>query len=107
MLPDMISSLVSGASAVRIPQKHSGEVRILSADIALMPSRKNNNDATAIFINQLQMTKAGRYMSNIVYTDVYEGLRTDDQALIIRKLYDEYQCDYIVLDTAGGLRPLL
>lgn len=101
MLPDRISSLVSGSSTVRIPQKHNGEVRILSADIALMPSRKNNNDATAVFINQLQMTKAGRYMSNIVYADVYEGLRTDSQALIIRKLYDEYQCDYIVLDTAG------
>ena len=30
-----------------------------------------------------------------------EGLHTEDQALVIRKLYDEYQCDYIVLDTNG------
>jgi hypothetical protein len=28
-------------------------------------------------------------------------MHTDDQALAIRKLYDEYQCDYIVLDTNG------
>ena len=66
-----------------------------------MSSRKHNNDATAIFINQLMPTKAGRYTSNIVYAESSEGLRTDDQALIIRRLYDEYLCDYIVLDANG------
>jgi hypothetical protein len=66
-----------------------------------MSSKKNNNDATAIFINQMLPTKAGRYTDNIVYTETYEGLRTDEQALIIRKLYDEFQCDYIALDTNG------
>lgn len=101
MLPDNLSSSLSNPLSLRIAPKQSGEIRILSADIALMSSRKNNNDATAIFINQLMPTKAGRYISNIVYTDVCEGLRTDDQALMIRKLFDEYQCDYIVLDTNG------
>lgn len=100
MMPNSISSKVS-SNLVNIPQKQNGEVRILSADIALMSSKKNKNDATSIFINQLMPTKAGRYVSNIVYTDTCEGLRTDDQALIIRKLYDEYMCDYIVLDTNG------
>ena len=28
-------------------------------------------------------------------------MHTEDQALMIRKLYDEFQCDYIVLDTNG------
>lgn len=101
MLPDKLASKLGNTQNVRIPAKLNGEVRILSADIALMTSRKNNNDATAVFVNQLMPTKAGRYTSNIVYADVCEGLRTDDQALMIRKLYDEYQCDYIVLDTNG------
>lgn len=100
MLPDTISYLVN-SPALRIPQKQNGEIRILSADIALMSSRKHNNDATAIFINQLLPTKAGRYVNNIVFADSHEGLRTDDQALIIRKLFDEYQCDYLVLDCSG------
>ena len=100
MLPHSMSSLLSAAS-VNIQPKQTGELRILSADIALMASKKTNNDATAIFINQLLPTKSGRYISNIIYTDAYEGLRTDDQALIIRKLFDEFSCDYIVLDTAG------
>ena len=101
MLPLSLNERTLHSSYLKIPQKQNGEIRILSADIALMSSKKNNNDATAIFINQLTLTKAGRYVSNIVFADSTEGLRTDDQALVIRKLYDEYQCDYIVLDTNG------
>lgn len=101
MLPRDLSERLGNSSLVRIPPKANGEKRILSADIALMSSKKHNNDATAIFINQMTPTKAGRYTSNIVYCDTFEGLRTDEQALIIRKLYDEFQCDYIVLDTNG------
>ena len=101
MLPDKLAAKLNNSQHVRIPPKQNGELRILSADIALMSSRKHDNDATSVFINQLLPTKAGRYTSNIVYTDSAEGLRTDDQALEIRKLYDEYSCDYIVLDTNG------
>jgi len=100
MLPDRLSSKLN-SQLLKIPQKQNGEVRLLSADIALMSSRRNNNDATAIFINQLIPTKAGRYSSNIVYAASCEGLRTDDQALMVRKLFDEYACDYIVLDANG------
>lgn len=101
MLPNKLASMLGNSQLIKIPHKQNGEIRILSADIALMSSKKNNNDATAIFINQLTPTKAGRYTSNIVYADTHEGLRTDDQALIIRKIFDEYDCDYLVLDTNG------
>ena len=84
-----------------IVPKENGEMRILSADIALMSSKKHDNDATSVFINRMLPTKSGRYSSNIVYADGMEGLHTEDQALEIRRLFDEYQCDYIVLDTNG------
>lgn len=101
MLPDRLSNLLGNSQKLRIIPKQNGEKRILSADIALMSSKKHHNDASAIFINQMLPTKAGRYTSNIVYSDTYEGLHTEDQALIIRKLYDEFACDYIVLDCTG------
>lgn len=101
MLPNCMAQKLNHAQQVKIPPKLNGEIRIMSADIALMSSRRNNNDATSIFINQLTPTKAGRYTSNIVYADSCEGLRTDDQALMLRKLFDEYACDYLVLDTNG------
>lgn len=101
MLPKAMSIKVGDNPKVTIPTKVAGEKRILSADIALMSSRRHQNDATSIFINQLMPTKADRYINNIVYTTNAEGKRTDDQALQIRKLYDEFQCDYIVLDVKG------
>lgn len=101
--PMLPSSATSGilSSTVSISHKQPHEIRILSADIGLMSSKKHNNDASSIFINQLLLTKADRYISNIVYTENNEGCRTDEQALVIRKLYDEFMCDYIVLDTNG------
>lgn len=107
MLPDKLAAKLGGSSYVRIPPKTNGEIRILSADIALMSSHKHKNDATSIFINQMLPTKAGRYTSNIVYSVNNEGLRTEEQALKIRKLYDEYECDYIVLDSNGKLYALV
>ena len=101
MLPRELAEKLGNNPKVKISPKQNGEKRILSADIALMSSKKNKNDATAVFINQLLPTKAGRYSENIVYCDAFEGLHTEDQALVIRKLYDEFDCDYIVLDCAG------
>lgn len=101
MLPDAVAGKLTNNAKLRIPTKQVGEIRILSADIALMSSKKHNNDASAVFINQMMPTKAGRYINNIVYCDSSEGLHTEDQALMIRKLYDEFQCDYIVLDANG------
>ena len=101
MLPDRLATKLGNSHYVKIPPKQNGEIRILSADIALMSSRRNNNDASAIFINQMLPVKGNRYINNIVYCDTDEGLRTEDQALKIRSLYDEYACDYIVLDTNG------
>lgn len=101
MLPDKLSALLGNSQKIKIPPKQNGEKRILSADIALMSSKKHSNDASAIFINQMLPTKAGRYTCNIVYSDTFEGLHTEDQALVIRRLYDEFGCDYIALDCTG------
>lgn len=101
MLPDSLSSKLGSSNPTKISHKQNGEIRILSSDIALMSSKKNKNDATSTFLNQLMPTKAGRYMSNIVFADSDEGLRTDAQALKIRKYFSEFECDYIVLDVRG------
>lgn len=98
MLPDRLASLIPSVTKFRIPPKRPGELRLLSADIALMATTRHKNDATAIFINQCLPTKAGRFANNIVYTEVHEGSRTDEEALSIRRLYEEFDCDYIILD---------
>lgn len=86
---------------IHLPSRLNGEIRLLSADIALMSSNVNNNDATSIFFNQVIPTSSNKFVSNITYSVNHEGLRTDEQALAIRKLVDELDCDYLVIDAKG------
>lgn len=98
MLPGNIAAKLPKCTEFKIPPKGVGEKRIISVDIALMASTKHQNDATSIFINQMIPTKVGRFTHNIVYGENNEGMRTEAEALRIRRLYEEYDCDYIVLD---------
>lgn len=98
--PRDLSSLITD-KRVQVPPKEPGEIRILSADIALIASTRNKNDATSLFFNRLIPNTHGDYVSNICYTENNEGLRTDDQAVRIRQLYEDFACDYIVLDARG------
>ena len=86
---------------VKYTEKLPGEIRLLSADIAVMSSKKNKNDATAIFITQLLPTKDGQYIRNVLYSENKEGGHTETQALMIRRLFEQMDCDYIVIDTQG------
>lgn len=81
-----------------IPKKN-GEIRIVVADIAVMGGKKN--DATAIFILQLTPLDNYQYSRSVIYADALDGGHTETQAINIRKIYDELECDYIVLDTLG------
>lgn len=87
--------------ALKNPIKKSGEVRLIVSDIAVMGSKKRRNDATAIHVMQLIPTNNGQYIRNIVYSENYEGGHSETQALTIRRLYEDFMCDYIVIDTQG------
>lgn len=100
LYPKEIYSQISN-KVIKPIDKVPGEIRILSADIAVMSSRKNKNDATAIFIVQLIPTSDGQYIRNVLYSENKEGGHTEDQAMLIRRLYEQMNCDYIVIDTAG------
>lgn len=88
-------------SAVKIPTKKNGEVRVVVVDIAVMGSKKNKNDATAIHVLQLMPTNNGQYIRNLVYSENFEGGHSETQALTIRRLFEDIQGDYIVIDTNG------
>lgn len=85
----------------KIPDLLENEKRILSVDVALLASKKQNNDAASIFINSALPTKDNRYIANLIYTENHEGLHTDDLALIIRRLFHQYKCTDLALDVKG------
>jgi len=94
-------ALIDIDKGIRIPELVTNERRILSVDIALMASKKNKNDASSIIINSAIPTNNDSYVSNIVYLENFEGLRTEELALIVRRLYKRYKCTDLVLDTNG------
>lgn len=85
------------------PEKVQGEIRVLSVDIALMGGKHNDN--TAVFLIDLILDKSGKYKQyrkNVLYGETYNGGHTKSIALNVRRLYEDLQADYIVLDTAGN-----
>ena len=100
-------NIVLSPAAVDVPKKKNGEIRILTADIALMSSKKNDNDATSIFLNCMVPNKSGRYTSNFVYSENVEGMSAQDQALKLRRYFDYFNCDYLGIDARGVGMPLI
>lgn len=100
-------NIVLSPAAADVPKKKNGEIRILTADIALMSSKKNDNDATSIFLNCMVPNKSGRYTSNFVYSENVEGMSAQDQALKLRRYFDYFNCDYLGIDARGVGMPLI
>lgn len=85
-----------------VPDLVANERRILSVDIALMASKKHNNDASSAILNSAIPNSNNKYMGNITYLQNFEGFTTDKLALNIRRLYSELKCTDLVLDTNGN-----
>lgn len=84
----------------KVPDLLLNERRILSLDIALMASKKHKNDAASIIINSAIPTNSN-YNANIIYLENHEGLKTDELALLVRKLFKIYKCTDLVIDCSG------
>lgn len=89
------------------PQKKPGEKRVLTVDIALMSSKRRDNDATSIFLNNMTPNSSGNYISNMMYTENCEGIITQDLVLKIRRYFKWFDCDYIGIDAKGLGAPIM
>ena len=99
------NTLTNNSRNLKIPDLVHNERRILSVDVALMASKKQNNDASAIIINSAIPTN-NNYTANVIYMENHEGLTTDELALVVRRLFSMYKCTDLVLDTAGVGTPV-
>lgn len=86
---------------IKVPDLAFNERRILSVDVALLASKKHDNDAAAIIINSAVPITETQYSSNIVYIETHEGLTTDELGIIVMRLFYQYKCTDIALDTNG------
>lgn len=97
---EVLSMINDKEKTFAIPKKENGEIRILSADIAVMSG--NQNDSTAITVARLIPKKSHEYSIEIVYLESIEGMHTGRQALRIKQLYHDMNIDTIVIDRAGS-----
>lgn len=86
---------------INVPDLAFGERRIMSVDVALMASKKHNNDAAALEINVAIPNDKGSFTSNIVYIETFEGMTTDELGLTIMRYFNHYKCTDLVLDSQG------
>lgn len=85
----------------KIPEKKNEEIRILSLDIALLASKKHNNDASAFTIHSGIPTSSNDYIDNIINIDTCEGLTTEELGLETLRRFYQYDCDYLAIDSNG------
>ncbi len=82
-------------------KKSDNEIRILSCDIALLGG--DANDASVFTLISGKKSKNGtKYKREVLNMESFQGLHPETQALIIRRLFDDFECDYIVLDRQGN-----
>ena len=87
--------------------KAKEEIRLLFADIALMSSNKHKNDASCFGLMCLTPNAARNdYLRDISYLETWTGQHSEATALRLRKLYDELDCDYLVMDANGVGLPI-
>jgi hypothetical protein len=70
-------------------------------DIALLASKRHDNDASALLIHSAIPTSSHNYIDNIVFIDTQEGLVTEELGLLIMRYFYQYNCDYIAIDANG------
>lgn len=82
-------------------KKNPNEIRVLSCDIALLGGNANDNSIFTLICAKRNSngTRYKRYVKNI---KAYQGVHPEQQALIIRRLFNDFDCDYIVLDMRGN-----
>jgi len=76
-----------------------GEVRIMGVDVALMGG--NANDNTIITCMRL-IPNGDNYIRKVSYIESIEGRHSEDQAIRIKQLFEDFQASYIALDTHGN-----
>ena len=76
-------------------EKLPGEIRILTADIALSAGRQNDNSAFG-YIRAIPHKDF--YERKLMYLETHNGMSASDQSIRLKQLREDFKIDYLVLD---------
>lgn len=76
-----------------------GEIRIMGVDIALMGG--SNNDNTVITCVRL-IPNGDTFIRKVSYIETIEGQHSEDQAIRIKQVFEDFQTSFVAIDTHGN-----
>lgn len=90
--------------------KQDGEIRIISADIAMINKAGNDNSSYSCLrllpemVNYRKNSESTmiEYRVQIPYLEAHKGMETTKQAIRIKQLFHDFDADYLVLDTRNA-----
>ena len=87
--------------------KQDGEIRIVACDIAMIDNKNNDNSVFSCLrllpevINIEHKNRQG-YRIQVPYLESHRGGETTKQAIRIKQLYEDFDADFVVLDTRNA-----
>ena len=75
-----------------------GEIRMVVIDIAISESRKNTRNDLSVIKCVRAIPSRNTYERQEVYTESFEGCPIEEQAIKVRRIYEDFQADVIVYD---------
>lgn len=92
-------------------KKQKGEIRVVSCDMAFVENKKNDNSIFSCVRLIPESTTYGEnnnveviqgYRNVVCYMTSMQGGEVSKQSLVIRRLFEEFKADYLVLDTRNS-----
>lgn len=90
---------ILGDPKLKYKSKVNGEIRLIGMDVATQGGSKNDN--TCFSVLSLIPNKSLQYNRSLIYMEVKNGGHTHDQALRLRQLFDDFEADFVIVDTNG------
>lgn len=111
--PRMLIDIKTGKKNKYEIPKLNDEVRLVACDMAFVTNKKNDNSIFSCMRGLPEYTTYNRELSGqltvdngyrriLTYMESVQGGDITKQALRIRQLYEDFNSDYIVLDTRNG-----
>lgn len=79
--------------------KQEGEIRIIGVDVALMGGQENDN---TIFTCMRLLPNGESYIRQVPFIESVYGEHTEKQAIKLKRLFYDFEADYVIMDTLGN-----
>lgn len=89
-------------TGIIIPRKQINEKRVLALDVALLASKKHDNDASCFSLSRNIFSDDNNSITcNFPFISTEEGLVTEELGLLTMRYFYQYDCDYLGIDATG------